>query len=512
MAKAIERINEAVGNKERILVYGDYDVDGTTAVALVYKMLRQFTSNIDYYIPDSYDVGYGISQQGVDYAAETHVGLVIALDCGIKALDMVEYARQRGIDFIICDHHKPGDTLPNAVAVVDPKRADSIYPYEHLSACGVGFKVLQAFIKSNPAIGFSDLNKLLDLVAVSIASDIVPITGENRILTYFGLRRLNREPCPGLKAIIDICGINTEEHPITVNDIVFKIGPRINASGRMMKGKETVELLLASTLETAKEKCLTIDQYNEDRKELDKKMTEEAAAFVESDPEHSKKNSIVVYNPQWHKGVIGIVASRMTEKYLRPAIILTMSNGLVTGSARSAMIFDIYKVIEACSDLLENFGGHTYAVGLSMKEENYPAFKQRFESLAKEYMEPEMMKPQINIEACLKLSEIDGRFGNELKRFAPFGPENQNPIFMSKDIYDFGTSQLVGLANRHIKLDIVDRPDDKHPHHAIAFHQSEAFEIVASQKPFDICYTLEENQYKNKSHIQLHVKDIEAGK
>lgn len=508
MDRAIDRIERALGQKERILVYGDYDVDGTTSVALVYKFLRRFTTNLDYYIPDRYDEGYGISMQGIDYAAETDVTLIIALDCGIKAVGMVEYARSKGIDFIICDHHMPDETLPNAVAVVDAKRIDSVYPYEHLSGCGVGFKLVQAIAQNNK-IDFSELHDLLDLVAVSIASDIVPITGENRVLAYYGLKQLNSSPSIGLKGIIDICGL--ENTNITVSDIVFKIGPRINASGRMMNGKEAVDLLLASTVEDAEAKSKHIDQYNEDRRELDKRITDEANTFIDENIKIETKNSIVIYNENWHKGVIGIVASRLTEKYLRPTVVLTKSNGMITGSARSIMGFDIYKAIEACKDLLENFGGHTYAAGMSMKEENYREFRKRFEALSVEFMEPDMMKPQIAIDAMPKLSDIDNKFVSDLLKFAPFGPENLNPIFMTCGVRDFGTSKLVGKDLMHIKMELTDSSLKGYPMHGIAFRQKDSFDMVKGGEPFDICYTIEENVHRGKRNIQLYVKDIDKG-
>lgn len=507
MDLAISRIEKAIGEKERILVYGDYDVDGTTSVALVYKFFRRFTSNIDYYIPDRYDEGYGISVQGIDFAVETGVNLIIALDCGIKAIGMVEYARRQGIDFIICDHHMPDETLPNAVAVVDAKRLDSVYPYEHLSGCGVGFKLVQAFAQNN-RIDFSELYDLLDLVAVSIASDIVPITGENRILAYHGLKHLNSSPTIGLKGIIDICGL--KDTTITVSDIVFKIGPRINASGRMMNGKEAVDLLLANTVEDADKKSRNIDQYNEDRRELDKRITDEANAFIDENIKIETKNSIVIYNENWHKGVIGIVASRLTEKYLRPTVVLTKSNGLITGSARSVMGFDVYKAIEACKDLLENFGGHTYAAGMSMKEENYREFRRRFEALSVQFMEPDMMKPQISIDAELNFSDINNKFVSDLAKFAPFGPENSNPIFMSRNVKDFGTSKLVGKDFMHIKLELTDAASfGSYPLHGIAFRQRDSFALIKSNILFDICYTLEENVHRGKKNIQLYVKDID---
>jgi len=507
MDKAIKRIEKALGQKQRILIYGDYDVDGTTAVALVYKFLRKFTTNLDYYIPDRYDEGYGISEQGIDYAEETGVKLIIALDCGIKAIEKVAYAKEKGIDFIIGDHHMPDDTLPDAVAVIDAKRLDSTYPYEHLSGCGVGFKLVQALAQNNK-IDFSELTDLLDLVAVSVASDIVPITGENRVLTYYGLKQINSNPSLGLKGIIDICGLTYKN--ITVNDIIFKIGPRINASGRMMKGKEAVDLLLSNTIEDAREKSANIDHYNDDRRELDKRITEEAIQFIDENVDMKTKKSIVVYNESWHKGVIGIVASRLTEKYLRPAVVLTKSQGLITGSARSVMGFDVYKAIESCKDILENFGGHTYAAGLSLREENLKEFQRRFEDLSIEMIAPEMMRPQIRIDAQLTFKDINVRFMEDLAGFAPFGPDNLNPIFVTGIVQDFGTSKLVGKDNVHLKLEMIDNTTSS-PVNGIAFRQSDSYEKVKSGEPFDICYTLEENTHNGKTNIQLYVKDIDSG-
>ena len=507
MDKAVKRLNKALGNKEKILIYGDYDVDGTTAVSLVYKYLRPYSSYLDFYIPDRYDEGYGISYKGIDYAVENGISLVISLDCGIKAIEKIEYAKQKGVDFIICDHHMPDATLPDAVAVLDAKRADSQYPYEHLSGCGVGFKFMQAFAQSNN-FPFTDLEKLLELTAVSIASDIVPITGENRILAYYGLKQLNNNPSFGLKGIIDVCGLSGKE--ITISDIVFKIGPRINASGRMMNGKEAVELLLSKDRATAKEKSESINQYNEERKELDKKITDEANAIIEEVQHKEDRKAIVVYNPNWHKGVIGIVASRPTEKHYRPAVVLTKSSGLITGSARSVMGFDIYKAIESCRDLLENFGGHTYAAGLSLKEENLEAFTERFQRIAAEEIIPERMIPQIDIDAVLDLREINQKFVSDLKKMSPFGPENQKPIFCSLDVKDYGTSKLVGKELEHIKLELIDG-NSSTPIHAIAFGMHKHNEHIKSMKPFNICYTIEENTYNGNTSIQLMIKDIKSG-
>ena len=504
MEKAVKRINLALGNKEKILIYGDYDVDGTTAVSLVYKCLRPYSSLLDFYIPDRYDEGYGISFKGIDYAAENHITLIISLDCGIKAIEKIEYARSKGIDFIICDHHMPDDQLPAAVAVLDAKRLDSVYPYSELSGCGVGFKLMQAFAKSNN-IPAQRLDKLLELTAVSIASDIVPITGENRILAYYGLKQINSNPSLGLKGIIDICGLSGKE--ITISDIVFKIGPRINASGRMMNGREAVELLLSKSVEAARKRSENINQYNDERRELDKKITDEANTNIEDVQNIENQKPIVVYNPNWHKGVIGIVASRLTEKYYRPAVVHTKSGDLITGSARSVSGFDIYKAIENCRDILENFGGHTYAAGLSLKEENLEAFKERFLKSAAEEIIPEQMIPQIDIDETIQLKEINNKFMNELKKLAPFGPDNQKPVFCTRNVKDYSTSKLVGKDQEHIKLEIIDSTSDS-PVHAIAFGMHEFFPYIKEMKPFDICYTIEENTYNGNTSIQLLIKDI----
>lgn len=505
MDKAVKRLNKALGEKEKILIYGDYDVDGTTAVSLVYKYLRAYTSNLDYYIPDRYDEGYGISTKGIDYAAEQGVTLIISLDCGIKAIDKIEYAKGKGIDFIICDHHLADDVLPDAVAVLDAKREDSRYPYEHLSGCGVGFKFMQAFAADN-GFPFSELEKLLELTAVSIASDIVPITGENRILAYYGLKQINSNPSLGLKGIIDVCGLSGKE--ITISDIVFKIGPRINASGRMMNGREAVELLLAKNSKVAKQKSENINQYNEERRELDKKITDEANAIISSIENNEDNKAIIVYNPAWHKGVIGIVASRLTEKYYRPAVVLTKSSELITGSARSVSNFDIYKVVESCRDLLENFGGHTYAAGLSLKEENLQRFKERFQQIAAQEIVPEQLVPQIDIDAVLDLKQINAKFMSDLKKMSPFGPENHKPVFCTHGVQDYGTSKLVGKEQEHIKLEIIDSKSASSPIHGIAFGMSRFNAHIKQMKPFDICYTIEENTYNGNTTLQLMIKDI----
>lgn len=507
MAVAVDRLNQAMGRKERILVYGDYDVDGTTSVALVYRFLQQFYSNIDYYIPDRYDEGYGVSYKGVDYAADTDVKLIIVLDCGIKAVGEIAYAKEKGIDFIICDHHVPDDVLPPAIAILNPKRADSTYPYEHLSGCGVGFKLMQAFAISN-GIEFHQLTPLLDLVAVSIASDIVPIMGENRILAYYGLRQLNANPSVGLKAIIDVCGLADRE--ITMSDIVFKIGPRINASGRIQNGKEAVDLLTEKEFQAALEKSKRINSYNETRKDLDKSMTEEANAIVDKLEGLNERRSIVLYNEDWHKGVIGIVASRLTEVYYRPAVVLTRSDDMATGSARSVSGFDVYKAIEYCRDLLENFGGHTYAAGLSMKCENVEAFTQRFEEYVTEHILPEQTNPTIDIDALLDFRDITSKFFYDLKKFNPFGPDNQKPVFASLNVYDYGTSKVVGRDQEHIKLELVDNKSNN-VMNGIAFGQSSQVRYIKTKQAFDICYTIEENSHK-RGDVQLQIVDIKPNK
>ena len=500
---AVERLNQAMGRKERILIYGDYDVDGTTAVALVYKFLQQFYSNIDYYIPDRYNEGYGVSKQGIDYAYETGVKLVIVLDCGIKAVEEISYAKEKGIDFIICDHHVPDEVLPPAIAILNPKRKDSTYPYDHLSGCGVGFKLMQAFAQNN-GIELHQLTPLLDLVAVSIASDIVPIMGENRILAFHGLRQLNSNPSVGLKAIIDVCGLAEKE--ITMSDIVFKIGPRINASGRIQNGKEAVDLLIEKDFQTALEKSNLINQYNETRKDLDKSMTEEANHIVDQLENLSERRSIVIFNEEWHKGVIGIVASRLTEIYYRPAVVLTRTDDPATGSARSVSGFDVYKAIEHCRDLLENFGGHTYAAGLSMKVENVAKFTRRFEEYVTSHILPEQTSATIDIDAQLDFRDITPKFFFDLKKFNPFGPDNHKPVFATLNVYDYGTSKVVGRDQEHIKLELVDNKSNN-VMNGIAFGQSSQARYIKTKQSFNICYTIEENTHK-RGEIQLQIEDI----
>ena len=502
---AVDRLNQAMGNRERVMIYGDYDVDGCTAVALVYRFLQQFYSELDYYIPDRYEEGYGVSIQGVDYAHETGVKLIIVLDCGIKAIEEIAYAKSLGIDFIICDHHVPDEELPPAVAILNAKRKDATYPYKDLSGCGVGFKFMQAFAISN-GIAFSQLIPLLDLVAVSIASDIVPIMGENRILAYHGLRQLSQNPSVGMKAVIDMCGMSGRD--ITMSDIIFKIGPRINASGRMQNGKASVSLLVERNYQKALEQAQQINQYNEERKELDKKMTEEAQELVKNSPDMENKSSIVIYNEDWHKGVIGIVASRLTETFYRPAVVLTRSDDLVTGSARSVSGFDVYKAIQSCADLMVNFGGHTYAAGLSLKVEDVAEFKQRFETYVAENIESETVTPNIDVDAMISFSEINRKFYSDLKRMRPFGPENEKPKFCTKQVYDFGTSKVVGHNQEHIKLELVDNTSNQ-VMNGIAFGQSSEARYIKTKHSFDIVFTIEENSYR-KGELQLIIEDIRA--
>ena len=503
MDVAVMRLNKALGKKERILVYGDYDVDGTTSVALVYKFLQQFSSNIDYYIPDRNEDGYGISKRGVDYAHSTGVKLVIVLDCGIKAIDEIAYAKSLGIDFIVCDHHVPDDELPCAVAILNPKRVDSTYPYPHLSGCGVGFKFMQAFAMDN-GIPADQLYPLLDLVAVSIASDLVPIMGENRILAFHGIKQINHSPSIGLKAIINVCGLSEKE--IGINDIIFKIGPRINASGRIQQGKVAVDLLIENNLEAALDMSRQINEFNETRKELDKNMTEEANRIVEGLESFDERRAIVIFNPDWHRGVIGIVASRLTEVYHRPAVVITCTGEIATGSARSVTGFDVYKAMESCRDLLDNFGGHTYAAGFSLKVENIEAFAKRFEEFVTDNILPEQTAPVIEIDAEIEFQQINRKFFTDMKKFAPHGPDNTKPIFCTRNVCDYGTSKVVGRRQEHIKLELVDNKSNTILN-GIAFGQSRQAKYIKSKQSFDICYTLEDNTYKH-GEVQLQIESI----
>ena len=500
---AVDRLNDAMGRKERILVYGDYDVDGCTAVALVYKFLQQFYSNIDYYIPDRYEEGYGVSKKGIDYAKETEVKLIIILDCGIKAIEEIAYAKKQGIDFIICDHHVPDETLPEAVAILNPKREDDPYPFKHLSGCGVGFKFMQAFAKNN-GIPFSRLIPLLDFCAVSIAADIVPVIDENRILAFHGLRQLNQNPSIGLKAIIDICGLNNRE--LSMSDIIFKIGPRINASGRMENGKESVDLLVEKDLRVALHAAKLINEYNEQRKDIDKQMTEEANQIVERLENQRHCSSIVLYDEYWKKGVIGIVASRLTEIYFRPTVVLTRDGEFATGSARSVTGFDVYSAIKECRHLLVNFGGHTYAAGLTLKWDKIKEFRKSFQKYVDDHIQPEQTEAMLHIDAVIDFKDITKKLHNDLKRFAPFGPGNPKPLFATTNVYDYGTSKVVGREQEHIKLELVDSKSSN-VMKGIAFGQSASARYIKSKRSFDIAYTLEDNIFKHNA-IQLQIEDI----
>ena len=500
---AVDRLNDAMGRKERILVYGDYDVDGCTAVALVYKFLQQFYSNIEYYIPDRYEEGYGVSRKGIDYAKQQGVKLIRILDCGIKAINEIAYAKEQGSDFIICDHHVPDEVMPPAVAILNPKRTDDSYPFKHLCGCGVGFKFMQAFAKNN-SIPFSRLIPLLDLCAVSIAADIVPVVDENRILAYHGLKQLNQNPSIGLKAIIDICGLNGRE--LSMSDIVFKIGPRINASGRMENGKESVDLLVEKDFSTALSHVKHINENNEPRKDIDKQMTEEASIIVSKLENQRHQSSIVLYDENWKKGVIGIVASRLTEIYFRPTVVLTRDGEFATGSARSVMGFDVYAAIKSCRDLLVNFGGHTYAAGLTLRWDDIPEFRRRFQEFVDEHIMPEQQEANINVDAIIDFKDISKRLYNDLKRFSPFGPGNTKPLFCTKAVYDYGTSKVVGREQEHIKLELVDSKSSTVVN-GIAFGQSAAARYIKSKRSFDIVYTIEDNVFK-RNQVQLQIEDI----
>ncbi len=506
MERAVERLNSALGGKEKIMIYGDYDVDGTTAVALVYRYLRQFYSNLVYYIPTRDDEGYGISIQSIDYAKSIGVSLIIVLDCGIKAIDEIAYAKSLGIDFIVCDHHVPDDELPPAVAILNPKLPTDRYPFKGLSGCGVGFKFMQAFAISNNFVSHYELNNLLDLVAVSIVADIVPLTDENRVMCYYGLKRLNTSPNIGLRSIIKLCNLGKKE--LTISDIIFKIGPRINASGRMESGGESVELLVTQDSVKAMEISKRIDRYNHERKELDRQITIEANEIIERHRQKLEgKKPIVIYDAGWHKGIIGIVASRLAELYFRPSVVLTKSNGLATGSSRSVRGFDIYSAIKSCRDLLETFGGHTNAVGLSMREENIDEFRRRLTEYVEAHIADDQVTPSIDIDCELQLAEINNDFLRCLRMFNPYGPGNPLPVFVSRGVRNAGTSHLVGHSNEHIKFEIVD-DSTTHVYHGIGFGMAEMFPLVESGEPFDICYTIEETHRRSSKSFQLMVKAI----
>ena len=517
MDRAVERIEQAVERGEKIMVYGDYDVDGTTAVALMYKFLRLIGHrNLMFYIPDRYTEGYGISVRGIDIAAHKGVKLVIALDCGIKAVEKVDYARTKGVDFIICDHHLPAEEIPRAVAVLDPKRTDCTYPFDELSGCGVGFKLVQAYAQKHN-IPFSSIEPLLDLLVVSIASDIVSLTDENRILAHYGLRRLNNSPSEGLSSIIRIC--NLTEHDITIDDIVFKIGPRINAAGRMRVaenddydvpsgGYAAVKLLVEGNEAAAHEFGGMIDEFNQERKSIDRSVTQEAHDYVESHPEIKQRKSTVIYNPKWMKGIVGIVASRLIETYYRPTVVLTKSNGFVTGSARSIPGFDLYQAVESCADILENFGGHMYAAGLTLREEKVEEFTRRFNDYVEANIDPQILIPQVDIDSELTFSDITPDFYASLNRFQPFGPGNNSPVFASRRVINNGDAKLVGAELEHLRMDLMqsERPNTRIQ--TIAFQQPTHYEWVRSGRPIDICYQIVENRYRGKVSMQLRIKDI----
>ena len=505
MDKAVARLKKAVEGREKILVYGDYDVDGTTAVSLVYSFLGRFTKNIDYYIPDRYDEGYGLSIKALDWAAESGFNLVITLDCGIKAIDKVRYAASKGMDVIICDHHLPENELPAAVAVLDPKREDCHYPFDDLCGCGVGFKLVQAYAQVMD-IPFAELEPLLDLLVVSIASDLVSVTGENRVLSHFGLKRLNEKPRKGLQAIIALS--NLEPDHVTIDDIVFKIGPRINAAGRMESGRLAVELLTAADDRTAARIASQINDNNNERKSIDREITREALEMVQNGKCIACKNATIVYNPAWNKGVVGIVASRLVEAFYKPTFVLTKSNGFVTGSARSVRGFDLYDSIERCADLLENFGGHIYAAGLTLKEENLPEFARRIEEYVAEHLTVEMSTPVVEVDSRLDFSQITPKFFRILKQFQPFGPGNNAPVFLTENVYDDGNGRKGGPAAQHLKLELIQESQPYHQIGAIGFNMAEYFDHIKAGNPIDICYSVVENYYRGNSTIQLRLKDM----
>lgn len=523
MDKAVNRLSQAILNNEKILIYGDYDVDGTSAVALVYSFLSEIIGSeyqqyIEYYIPDRYKEGYGISDEGIQYCKDNNFTLLISLDCGIKANDKVDKANELGIDVIICDHHLEGDTLPNAVAILDPKCSGCPYPYKELSGCGVGFKLIQGYCKMFDLPDQLWLSRI-DLVAISIASDIVAITGENRILAYFGLIIINRFPRKGIQSIIEQSGFKIQYPPktetifnrqISISDLVFFVGPRINAAGRIKTGRESVKLLICEDEDKSKDLGYNINKHNDERRELDKKATEEAINIILSNPEYKEKKSLVVYNPNWNKGIIGIVASRLVEEFYRPVIVITDSpDGLITGSARSVKEFNIYDGIDYCSDLLEHFGGHKYAAGLSFKKENLNEFIEKFEEYVHDNIEDSAFTPEIEVDQDLDLSEINTAFLNNLKRFAPFGPGNMSPIFRSRHVVEAGGlhgARIVG--QKHIKMRVLYPEKSCQPLDVIAFNQKQYFEQVKKSDDFDIIYHVEENTWNNITSIQLNVKDI----
>jgi len=503
---AVDRISTAVKKNERILVYGDYDVDGTTAVALMYSFLKDQYSNVEYYIPDRYKEGYGVSYQGLDYAYQNNCKVVITLDCGIKAVEKVKYARSKGLDVIICDHHYPGDEIPKALAVLDAKQQSCSYPYKELSGCGVGFKLIQAYSRVH-GIPFSNIAHYLDLVAVSIASDIVPLTGENRVMAYFGLKRLNESPRTGLKEIIRESEVTKA---LTIEDVVFKIGPRINAAGRMETGSKAVDLLVSRDTLVATGISKEINNFNIERRSVDRIITTEAMRMIAEDQRTVNSRTTVLYNPTWKKGVIGIVASRLIETYYRPTVILTESNGFATGSARSVQGYDLYQAIESCSDLLESFGGHMYAAGLTLKKENIRPFMERFEQYVNSTITEEQLVPRIFVDTELSFSEINEQFFKTMSQFQPFGPENMSPVFVSRKVFDTGSGRMVGSSGEHLKLDLCQESTGQKSYSAIAFSQANHFEYIRGGNPFDICYSLEMNEFRGNRNLQLNIRDIKT--
>jgi single-stranded-DNA-specific exonuclease len=501
---AVDRLSTAIKKNEKILVYGDYDVDGTTAVALVYSFLKEQYSNVEYYIPDRYKEGYGVSFQGIDFAFSTNCKLLITLDCGIKAVEKIKYARSKGIDVIVCDHHYPGSEIPAAVAVLDPKQPGCSYPYKELSGCGVGFKLIHAYSRVQ-SIPFSSIANYLDLVAVSIASDIVPITGENRVLAYFGLKQLNESPRIGLKEIIREAEVSKA---LTVEDIVFKIGPRINAAGRMEAGSKAVELLVSNDVKAAEGFSKEISSFNTERRSIDRSITTEAMRMISDNQRSVNARTTVLYNPSWKKGVIGIVASRLIETYYRPTVILTESNGFATGSARSVQGYDLYQAIEACSDLLESFGGHMFAAGLTLKKENIQPFMDRFEQFVNSTITEDQLLPRVSIDAELSFNEINEDFFKIMSQFQPFGPENMSPIFVSRNVFDTGSGKMVGSNGEHLKLDLCQDSSTVKSISAIAFNQANHFEYIRDGNPFDICYSIEMNEFRGNRNLQINIRDI----
>jgi single-stranded-DNA-specific exonuclease len=501
---AVERISTAIKKNERILVYGDYDVDGTTAVAMMYSFLKEQYSNVDYYIPDRYKEGYGVSFQGIDFGYQNNCKLLITLDCGIKAVEKVKYAHTKGLDVIICDHHYPGDTIPKATAVLDPKQMSCSYPYKELSGCGVGFKLIQAYSRVH-GMPFNKIANYLDLVAVSIASDIVPLTGENRVLAYFGLKQLNESPRMGLKEIIreaEVC------RALTIEDVVFKLGPRINAAGRMEAGSKAVDLLISNDSKIATGISKEINNFNIERRNVDRTITTEAMRMISEDQRTVNARTTVLFNPSWKKGVIGIVASRLIETYYRPTVILTESNGFATGSARSVQGYDLYQAIEACSDLLESFGGHMFAAGLTLKKENIVPFMERFEQFVNSTISEEQLVPRIFVDTELSFQEINEEFFKFLNKFQPFGPENMSPVFVSKNVFDTGSGRMVGSSGEHLRLDLCQESAGSRSFPAIAFSQANHFEYIKGGLPIDICYSVEMNEFRGNRNLQLNIKDI----